>query len=382
MVDLSESREKIDAIDRQIVKLFEERMTIAGDVAEYKIKSGKPVLDRTREAEKLDTLEGLAHNGFNKDAIRELYEQIMSISRKYQYTLMNRIMEESSSIAGFSQVGSIDFTPNHSVFYFGVKGSHTQMAMQEIFGYEVEGHHKRSFRGVMEAIRDGFADYGVLPIENSTTGGVTANYDNILEYQNAIVGEHVMEINQCLIGLPGSHLDEIRAVYSHPQGLMQCQGFFEKFPGMSPVEYENTASAAKKIKNDGDPSQAAIASARAAEIYGLTILSPNIQTVQDNYTRFIIIGPDKIYSPKADKISLCIELPHVSGSLYRILSHFIFNDINMTLIESRPIPGKKWEYRFFVDIEGNLEDPAVRNALRGIQEESAYLRVLGNYVSR
>ena len=380
MPDLNSSRDRIDTIDNEIVRLFEERMTIAGDVAEYKIKNGLPVLDRNREAEKLDALEGLAHNGFNKDAIRELYEQIMSISRKYQYTLMNRIMEDSPSIAGFSQVGSIDFTPDNSVYFFGVKGSHTQMAMQEIFGYQVEGHHCRTFRGVMEAIHDGFADYGVLPIENSTTGGVSSNYDNILEYQNAIVGEHVMEINQCLIGLPDSHLEEIRTVYSHPQGLLQCEDFFERFPRMKGVDFENTASAAQKVLQDGDPSQAAIASAHAAEVYGLTVLAPNIQTVKDNFTRFIVIGPDKVYTPESNKISLCIELPHVSGSLYRILSHFIFNSINMTLIESRPIPGQKWEYRFFIDIEGNLEDPAVKNALRGIQEESAYLRVLGNYV--
>ena len=379
MVDLSESREKIDAIDEQIVRLFEERMTITNDVAEYKVKTGKPVLDREREGHKLSCLETLTHNEFNKNAIHELYEQIMSISRKYQYGLINRMLPESDDMTGFRQTDTLDFSDDATVYYFGTRGTYTQAAMEEIFGAGVKGHHQRTFRGVMEAVRDGMADYGVLPIENSTTGGVTANYDSILEYPNTIVGEHIMGINQCLVGLPGAHLNEILTVYSHPQGLMQCREFIENHPPMAGVEYESTAAAAKKVKDDGDPSQAAIASSRAATEYGLEVLAPDIQTDKDNSTRFIILGPDRVYTEKADKISLCIELPHVSGSLYRILSHFLFNNLNLTLIESRPIPGSQWEYRFFIDVEGNLSEPAVKNALRGIKEEAALLRVLGNY---
>ena len=379
MVDLEESRKKIDEIDEQIVRLFEERMKITNDVADYKIKTGKPVLDREREGKKFKVLETLTHNEFNKNAIHELYEQIMSISRKYQYSLINRMLPDSDEMIGFKKMDDISFTSDLSVYYFGTKGTYTQAAMEEIFGSKVKGHHQRTFRGVMEAVRDGMADFGVLPIENSSTGGVTANYDSILEYPNAIVGEHVMEIRQCLVGLKGAYLDEIRTVYSHPQGLLQCRDFLEKNRQMTGVEFESTAAAAKKVKDDKDPSQAAIASVRAAEEYGLQVLAPEIQTDKDNSTRFIILGPDKIYTEKADKISLCIELPHVSGSLYRILSHFLFNDLNLTLIESRPIPGSQWEYRFFIDVEGNLDEPAVKNALRGIQNEAALLRVLGNY---
>ena len=381
MIDLNSSRDRIDEIDNKIVELFEERMRVSGDVAEYKIKNGLAVLDKDRENEKLDKLEGLAHNGFNKDAIRELYEQIMSLSRKYQYTLMNRIMDDTLSIADFDQIDDMSFDEYNTVYYFGVKGSYTQAAMQEIFGSKVDGHHKRTFSGVMEAVCDGMADYGILPIENSSTGGITANYDIILEYPISILGEHVMEINQCLLGLPGAHLDEIRTVYSHPQGLMQCRAFLENHPEIDGVEFESTASAAKKVFEDGDPSQAAIAGITAADIYKLSVVAQNIQTEKDNSTRFIVIGNNKLYTKKADKISLCMELPHVSGSLYRMLSHFIFNGINMTLIESRPIPGRQWEYRFFIDIEGNLDDPEVKNALRGIYEECSYIKVLGNYSS-
>ena len=378
-MDLSESRKKIDAIDEQIVRLFEERMEITNDVAEYKVKTGKAVLDREREGEKHRVLEGMTHTDFNAKAIHELYEQIMSVSRKYQYGLINRMMPDQDDVIGFTKVDEIRYSEDATVYYFGTKGTYTQAAMEEIFGTQIKEVHVPTFTGVMEAVRDGLADYGVLPIENSSTGGVTANYDSILEYPNAIIGQHVMRIRQCLVGLPGTHLNEIRTVYSHPQGLMQCREFLEKHPDMSGVEYESTAAGARKVRDDGDPSQAAIASERAAKEYGLEVLAPDIQTDKDNSTRFIILGPDSFYTAKSNKISLCIELPHVSGSLYRILSHFLFNDLNLTLIESRPIPGSQWEYRFFIDVEGNLDDPAVKNALRGIKEEAALLRILGNY---
>ena len=381
MLDLSESREKIDEIDAQIVKLIEERMAITNDVAQYKIKTGKPVLDREREGEKHRVLEGMTHTTFNAKAIYELYEQIMSISRKYQYSLINRMMPDTSDVIGFSKVDKMDFSGDLTVYYFGTRGTYTQAAMEEIFGTKVKAIHEPTFRGVMEAVRDGLADFGVLPIENSSTGGVTANYDSILEYPNAIVGQHVMQIRQCLVGLPGAHLNEIKNVYSHPQGLMQCREFLEKHPSMCGIEYDSTAAGAKKVRDDGDPTQAAIASERAAKEYGLEVLAPDIQTEKNNSTRFIVLGPDSVYTEESDKLSLCIELPHVSGSLYRILSHFLFNDLNLTLIESRPIPGSQWEYRFFVDVEGNLDDPAVKNALRGIKEEAALMRILGNYKS-
>ena len=237
----------------------------------------------------------------------------------------------------------------------------------------------QSFRGVMEAVQTGAAEYGVLPIENSSTGGITANYDLLLDFKNAIVGQYVMKIDQCLVGLPGTSLEEIRKVYSHPQGLAQCSIYLNDHPQYTGIEYDSTAAAARKVAAEGDPAQAAIASRRAAKEYGLAVLADSIQQEKNNCTRFIVIGSKEIYTPDSNKLALCIELPHKSGSLYRILSHFLYNDLNMTQIESRPIPGRNWEYRFFVDVEGNLDDAAVRNALRGIREEAAFFRILGNF---
>ncbi len=174
-------------------------------------------------------------------------------------------------------------------------------------------------------------------------------------------------------------MEELRTVYSHPQGLLQCSGFLKEHPELDQIEFSNTATAAKKVAEDRERSQAAIAAKRAAKEYGLQVLKEGIQQEKNNSTRFIVIGREPIYLADSNKIALCIELSHECGTLYRILSHFLFNGLNMTQIESRPMKGKNWEYRFFIDIEGNLEDPSVQNALRGIKEEAKSMRVLGNF---
>ena len=181
------------------------------------------------------------------------------------------------------------------------------------------------------------------------------------------------------MGLPGVSLSDLKLVCSHPQALKQCGRYLEAHPGWKQQEMINTAVAARKVKEDGKKEQAAIGSRHAAEYFGLEILDDNISSSQTNSTRFIIVSGKKLYTPDADKISICFELPHASGTLYNMLSHFIYNNLNMTKIESRPIAQKNWEYRFFVDFEGNLDDGAVKNALLGIEQEASSLRVLGNY---
>lgn len=375
MLDLKEARKNIDAIDKQIVELFEKRMLEANAVAEYKRKTGKAVYDKEREDEKLEHLGQLSSNEFNKKAITELFSQIMSISRKYQYT----VLPQTSKLADFKKAEELPVGPDTKVCYFGVPGAHTHQAMEDFFGEEITGISCPTFQIVMEAVEQGEADYGVLPIENSSTGGITANYDLLLNYSNCIVGQYVNRIEQCLLALPGVAMDELKTVYSHPQGLLQCSGFLKEHPELDQIEFSNTATAAKKVAEDRERSQAAIAAKRAAKEYGLQVLKEGIQQEKNNSTRFIVIGREPIYLADSNKIALCIELSHECGTLYRILSHFLFNGLNMTQIESRPMKGKNWEYRFFIDIEGNLEDPSVQNALRGIKEEAKSVRVLGNF---
>lgn len=376
MKDLLELREEIDKVDKQIVALFEERMQISEDVAKYKIANGKKVFDKDRERSKLETLKGLADNDFNRHGIEELFQQIMSMSRKLQYQLLTE--NGAAGRLPFIAVDDIE-RENVRVVYQGVEGAYSHAAMREYFGKDVNCFHVKKWRDAMEAIAEGAADYAVLPIENSSAGIVADNYDLLVNFENYIVGEQIIKCEHALLGLPGTKLEDIRTVYSHQQALSQCEEYLDQHREWQQIPYDNTARAAKKVAEEKDPSQAAIGSKFAAEYFGLEILAEHVYYNEANSTRFIIVTNQRIFRRDATKISICFEVPHHSGALYNILSHFIYNNLNMNKIESRPIPGRNWEYRFFVDFDGNLNDSAVKNALRGIREEATNMKILGNY---
>lgn len=374
-MDLLECRNKLDVIDKKIVKLFEERMDICGKVAETKIASGKAVYDAEREKQKLDAVSAMADSEFNQVAVRELFSQMMSISRKYQYSILaehGRAMK-----LGFERLDQLPME-GVRVVHQGVEGAYSHAAAIQYFGEKAEIYHVARFEDAMKEVQLGNADYAVMPIENSSAGAVIDMYDLLTRYDNYIVAETFLPVNHALLGVPGAKLSDVKTVFSHPQALMQCSAFLND-NGLKQISVENTAVAAKRVVEEGDKSQAAIASEIAGKLYGLELLKPFIQNNQGNTTRFVILANRKVYQKDADKISLCFELPHTSGSLYNMLGNFIFNHVNMMMIESRPIPGKNWEYRFFVDIEGNLQDAGVKNALRGIGAEAQNFKILGNY---
>lgn len=320
MIDLSITRGKIDEIDSQIIALFKQRMMLANDVAEYKIAMEKPVYDPVREKEKLEVIESFGDDEFTKTALRELFSQIMSISRKYQYKKVADHSQKTSPVTKYS---------NKNIGFFGGNGTYTERAMKNFFGQAAKAYSFDSFRKVCESVGNGIIEYGVLPIENSTTGSISDIYDLLMEYSVHIIGEDIEPIDHALLGLPN---------------------------------------------------QAAIASLANAELYGLKVLAKNIANDTLNATRFIVIGKGENYLENADKISISFEIPHKTGSLYSILSNFIYNNINMTNIESRPIPKRRWQYRFFVDFDGNLNDAGVINAITGLKAEADSFTLLGNYV--
>ena len=388
MDELLKLRDQIDDIDKEIVELFEKRMAVAEDVAEYKRKIGKPVLDKTREDEKVAKVRSLAHTDFNAQGVNALFNQIMTISRMRQYMILTGL---NSKYSGFTQVDGIlpdglcgflrmPFDNNTRVVYHGVDGAYGHQAMLGYFGGNVRFSNVPTFREGMEAIKNGDAEYGILPIENSSTGIITDVYDLLGEYDNYIVGEYVVKVSHALLTLPEADISDIKTVYSHPQGLLQCRKFLGTKKEWRQISLTNTAIAAKKVKDDGDISQAAIASESAATFHGLKVLKSNINDLKNNSTRFIIIKNQREHLAEANQVSICFELPHASGTLYNILSHFIFNGLNMNKIESRPIPGKKWQYRFFIDFDGCLSQREVRNALTGIESETKNFRILGNYI--
>ena len=374
-MDLLECRNKLDVIDKKIVKLFEERMDICGKVAETKIATGKAVYDAEREKQKLEAVSAMAGSDFNQIAVRELFSQMMSISRKYQYSILaehGRAMK-----LGFERLDQLPME-GVRVVHQGVEGAYSHAAAIQYFGEKAEIYHVARFEDAMKEVQLGNADYAVMPIENSSAGAVIDMYDLLTRYDNYIVAETFLPVNHALLGVPGAKLSDVKTVFSHPQALMQCSAFLND-NGLKQISVENTAVAAKRVVEEGDKSQAAIASEIAGKLYGLELLKPFIQNNQGNTTRFVILANRKVYQKDAGKISLCFELPHTSGSLYNMLGNFIFNHVNMMMIESRPIPGKNWEYRFFVDIEGNLQDAGVKNALRGIGAEAQNFKILGNY---
>ena len=375
MATLEELREKLDGIDDQIAKLYEERMKVCEDVGRFKVGAGRKVFDRQREHEKLLDVASKVNGEFNKKGIQELYAQLMSMSRKLQY----QQLVEAGALGRlpFIEMELLD-KQNVRVVFQGVEGAYSQAAMKKYFPDNENNFHVTTFREAMEAIEEGAADFAVLPIENSSAGAVNEVYDLLVEFENYIVGETFLPIENTLAGLPGTTLSQIERVYSKAEALMQTSRFLEKHGDWQQISVSNTA-AAKKVLKEQDHSQAAVCSAYAAQVYGLSVLAEDINDETNNVTRFIIVTNQKIFTPDASKISICFELPHQSGSLYQILSHFIYNDLNMTKIESRPVEGKSWEYRFFVDFEGNLEQPGVKNAIRGLREEARNLKILGNY---
>ena len=375
-MDLLQLRQKLDEIDSRVVELYEERMDICRQVAEYKIKTGKRILDKEREKQKIREVSSLAHNDFNKTGISELFEQIMAMSRKLQYQIINE--KGGRGNLPFFAVDSLE-TDNIRVVFQGADGAYSQAAMQTYFGEEIDSFHVDTFRDAMGAIEEGRADFAVLPIENSTAGIVSEIYDLLVEYENYIVGEQVIPIEHCLLGIKGASVNDLELVYSHPQSLMQSSRFLQEHPDWKQISMQNNAFAAKKVAEDKKINQAAIASAFAGKLYGLEVLQEAIQNDKNNSTRFIIVTNQKIFRKDAGKVSICFEVAHESGSLYHALSHFIYNHLNVSKIESRPIENRNWEYRFLLDFEGNLSDTAVKNALRGLREETINMKILGNY---
>lgn len=375
-LDLQEIRKQIDQVDSQLAALIEQRMRLTADVAEYKMQNGKEIYDPVREKEKLASVRAMAKTPFGEIAMGEIFAQMMTISRRYQYQVLGSYGNKADG--GFKLVENLP-TAGARIVYQGVEGAYSHEAALQVFGRDADVYNVPAWDDAMKEVAEGQAAYAVLPIENSSAGAVIDNYDLLLKYDNYIVAETEVSVNHALLGLPDAELSDIKTVISHPQALMQCSEFLKEHRDWKQIQAENTAGAAKRILADGDVTQAAIASPKAGEIYGLKILKPSINHNRTNTTRFIVLGKEPVYRLDARKVSVCFETPHVSGALYNMLGHFIYNHVNMLMIQSRPILERNWEYRFFLDIEGSLSDGPVQNALLGLKSEAVFMRILGNY---
>ena len=376
MLDLGEIRKEIDGIDKQLVELFEQRMKLTKEVAEYKIQTGKKVLDTDRERAKLEAVTSLVKNKENIHAIDDLFSQIMANSRKGQYQLLEAMGQTLRQ--PYEAIDEIK-KDGVKIVYQGIPGAYTQEAACNFFGEDSDNYGVPTWRDVMEDVKSGKADYGVLPIENSTTGSVVGVYDLLQEYNNYIIAETYVNIDHVLVGLPGADINNVTTVYSHPQGIMQCDRFLNTHKEWQRIHQANTAMAAKMLLSENDKTHVAISSKKAAKIYGLEVLKTGIADLSNNTTKFVIITNSRKFLKNSNKTSIVFETANEAGTLYNLLSHIIYNGLNMYKIESRPSESKQWDYKFFVVFEGNIDDPRVMNALRGIEEEAKSIKLLGNY---
>ncbi|WP_289002109.1 prephenate dehydratase [uncultured Megasphaera sp.] len=265
---------------------------------------------------------------------------------------------------------------------FGQAGSYTYEAMQDYFkGQAITPVYASHFEDVIEAVMTREVRYGVVPIENSSTGGITEVYDLIHQFDCHVVGEKYVRVEHNLLGLPGAALEDIREVYSHPQGLDQCRGYLKRHGDWVLHPYFSTSQSAAKVQETGDPHLAAIANKTAAGLYGLEVLVPHINDNTTNYTRFFILAAQPEERETADKITLVLTVRHEPGALYHVLGYFFYNSMNMTHLESRPMKGRPFEYFFHIDVMGSLKDPVTYHVLHNLKDHCNYFKILGNYIA-
>jgi prephenate dehydratase len=269
-----------------------------------------------------------------------------------------------------------------TVAFQGEHGAYSEQAAYEHFGVEIETLPCESFETVFEAVNTGICDYGLLPFENSLAGSIHRNYDLLLRQELHIMSEYHLRVQHCLLALPGSTLEDIREVRSHPQALAQCEHRLTDL-GVKRVAATDTAGSARVVKALNDPGIAAIASTRAAEVYGLAVLVQNLEDDPSNYTRFLALAQEPLDVNKPEvgdyKTSVVFSLKNQPGALFKALSVFALRDIDLTKIESRPIQGKPWEYMFYIDYAGHQDSKNCARAMDHLGELATYLRVLGSY---
>lgn len=380
MSELDAMRGAIDEIDSQIVHLFEQRMAVTEQVGAFKQRNHIPVLDNHRQREVLESKAALLRDPALRTDVTLLYETIMGISRRQQRRIVREGAQEPN-YARLRQAMDHRREPVEApvVVYQGEPGAYSEQASIHFFGPQVQARGLPQFEDVFLAIRDGRADYGVVPIENNSTGAIRQIYDLLAKYAFSLVGETTVKVEHCLAAPKGAGFDTITHVYSHEQGIFQSEEFLKQYPRWVSVSAMDTAGSAKYVAGTGDVTKAAICSRRAAELYGLEILAEKINFNAVNTTRFVVVSPYMELREGADKISAVLTTPHESGCLHEILSIFAVNGLNMVKLESRPIPGKSWEYMFFIDFTGSLAAPGMDGVLHELAQTAADFRVLGNF---
>ncbi len=376
-MDIKELRENIDTIDKKLVELFSERMDVAAKIAEYKREKGLPVLDPVREREKLAKISEMTPEEL-RDYSEILYSVIFELSRDHQSRILGNGTELTAKIESAIENTPRLFPEQSFVACQGAAGANSQYACDRLFR-RASIMYFSSFEAVFKAIENGLCKYGVIPVENSTAGSVNSVYDLMMSHRFSIVRSIRIKIEHCLLANPGTDIKDIKEIYSHEQAISQCSEFLGELKGVKIIPCENTAVAAKMVAESGRKDIAALASKQCVSFYGLTCLKDSVQNTENNYTRFICISKELEIYPGADRTSVMLTLPHVPGSLYKLLARFYALGVNINKLESRPLPGKEFEFMFYFDFDTPVYSPRLLRLLGDLPTLCEQFSYLGSY---
>ncbi len=376
-MDIQDLRKEIDSIDDQLVKLFAQRMDVAAKIADYKKENHMPIHVPAREREKLQDVAQKAGPEM-ANYTRVLYSMLFELSRSYQSKRNSLLTQQFQDITA-----SIENTPKlfpqaPMVACQGVEGAYSQIACEKIFKAPFIMYFK-TFEGVFQAIDKGLCQYGILPIENSTAGSVKKVYDLMIQHNFSIVRTFRMKVDHNLLANKGAKLSDIKEVYSHEQAINQCSEFLQTMAGITVIPVANTAIAAEMVANSGRTDVAALSSRSCAELYGLSCLKTGVQDKDNNHTRFICISKNLEIYPGSDKTSIMMILPHKPGSLYKVLARLYTLGINVTKLESRPIPDREFEFMFYFDLETSIYSEEFVQLICELDELCEEFKYLGSY---
>ncbi|MBC8534637.1 bifunctional chorismate mutase/prephenate dehydratase [Yeguia hominis] len=376
-MDLTDYRAQIDSIDDQLMELFNQRMQISAKIAEYKSAHHIGTKVKSRERSILSRVSEQADEGLDGYA-RVLFSTLFDVSRAYQNSLNATETALSRELTEAVQNTPALFPTKGVVACQGVEGAYSQIACDKLFSFANILYFK-TFEGVFQAVEKGLCEFGILPIENSSYGSVNEVYDLMRHFNFHIVRSLKLKIDHALLAKPGKQLSDIKEIFSHEQALGQCSAFLKQLGDVKITVCENTAAAAKMVSDSDREDIAAISSHECAELYGLSILSDDIQNSDSNFTRFICITKDLRIFPGSNKISLMLSLPHRPGALYAFMSKIAALGLNVSKLESRPIPGKDFEFLFYFDIDASVISPEVIHFLSDLSKEPEMFMFLGNY---
>ncbi|TET67644.1 MAG: prephenate dehydratase [Dehalococcoidia bacterium] len=353
-MNLEALRKKIDEVDARIVELIGERVRIAEEIGRGKKAQGKLIEDREREHRVLENVRSIVQGkkiNISQEDIENIYRRIIAACKS---------IEEAE------------------VAFQGEVGAYSEEAAFQFFGSSIQIRPRETLEEVFKAVEEEGVQFGVVPVENSLEGSISRVYDLMLDSALRVCGEIELRVIHCLIASPGAGLDTIKRVYSHPQALAQCRNFLKHLNAELIPTYD-TAGSVKMIKEEGLADSAAIASARAAEIYGLKIIAREIEDNPNNFTRFFILSREDSPPSGNDKTSVVFSVKNKPGALYGALDEFARRNINLAKLESRPTRQKPWQYNFYLDFEGHREDRPAQEALENLEKISIFVKVLGSY---